>query len=636
MNLTSAIPFQPPPPGIKLNYFGSADTANIKSEDDSFNGWMIFQVLGNSSDVTFNFNATNFKFGVEDQNQNNALLTLDMGKTQEGLSEVNATGRTTYNLSFSGNSAIYANIRNNDNLDPAWPVRASGNDTNITLEGEAKWFGDLYISHTGTIDDKLEQVENDTQNKVVLNGSSAWTGNVRNEGKGTNEVVVSDNSSWTITQYSMVNKLTSTSTVSIENNAGLGFFAKLDDGEKSSLKNLTFGEGSYIQMMEGADVEITKAEGVAKVYYESLDNKLNIATADDGVALIVDGSLNTTGDTVAKLQEAYTGAKADFTIGQGLITDGSTGTIEGDKVTVTGTTRNTNLVNIADTTAITMMLWRAEADDLNQRMGDLRDSTANNGLWVRTHGGKMEATSVDNEFVGFQFGYDHNVSEGAQKQFVGGAISYTSGDATFANGSGDNYALGITGYSTWLFESGSYLDVSAKYGTLNNKFDINAGDLGKLSGDYSTHGLAFNVETGHRFPVANLFYVEPQLAFTASHIFGEDYGVGQGVSLSQDSFDSYVARAGIAAGIKCPDNMGSVWMKASYLYDFDGETSTTAKNGTVSNKFDQDFGGSWYELGIGATVNFTKNLHGYADFEYAAGAEIETPYKWNVGARYVW
>lgn len=54
--------------------------------------------------------------------------------------------------------------------------------------------------------------------------------------------------------------------------------------------------------------------------------------------------------------------------------------------------------------------------------------------------------------------------------------------------------------------------------------------------------------------------------------------------------------------------MGSLWMKASYLYDFDGQISTRAKAGSVANKLDQDLGG-WYELSIGASVNLTRNLH---------------------------
>lgn len=35
-----------------------------------------------------------------------------------------------------------------------------------------------------------------------------------------------------------------------------------------------------------------------------------------------------------------------------------------------------------------------------------------------------------------------------------------------------------------------------------------------------------------------------------------------------------------------------------------------------------------------ARVNFTKNLYGYADFEYVTGGEIKTPYRWNAGVRY--
>ena len=40
------------------------------------------------------------------------------------------------------------------------------------------------------------------------------------------------------------------------------------------------------------------------------------------------------------------------------------------------------------------------------------------------------------------------------------------------------------------------------------------------------------------------------------------------------------------------------------------------------------------EFGLGMNVNFTKNLYGYADFEYVTGGEIKTPYRWNAGVRY--
>ena len=70
--------------------------------------------------------------------------------------------------------------------------------------------------------------------------------------------------------------------------------------------------------------------------------------------------------------------------------------------------------------------------------------------------------------------------------------------------------------------------------------------------------------------MTGLAYVEPQIGFTASYIFSKDYNATQGIRIEQDSIDSYVARIGVQAGLNCPDNMGSVYARASYLYDFDG------------------------------------------------------------------
>ena len=97
-----------------------------------------------------------------------------------------------------------------------------------------------------------------------------------------------------------------------------------------------------------------------------------------------------------------------------------------------------------------------------------------------------------------------------------------------------------------------------------------------------------------------------------------------------------MARVGLQAGVNCPNNMGAFFVRASYLYDLDGETSTTARmaNAKDANRFDQDFGGGWYEFGLGMNVNFTKNLYGYADFEYVTGGGIKAPYRWNAGVRY--
>ena len=504
---------------------------------------------------------------------------------------------------------------------------------------------------------------------VNLENGSSWTGGVDVAKKSTVEVKLDDTSSWTVNKDSKVNYIQFNGAAAAfkaapEKNGVVladGVTLTVADGFKdktSTINNLHTGAGSTLAV-EKANVTLNNFAGKGDIVLNK-DGKVTVNAASDKVNATfttLDGSQLTTGNKVDanvliagalvdekgmdaviaeyNKNDSYKG-NGTVTFSGGLINDTVTGKNDAQgNFVVQNVQKNAQLVSIGESTAITMMQWRADADDMAQRMGDLRNNNGSVGVWARTFGGKAEAGHVDNKYYGVQAGVDTQIATTGPKQFVGGAVSYTTGDATFANGTGDNYMGTFTGYSTWLFDNGSYVDVAAKVGKLNNEFDL-AVEGQKLAGKYSTQAVALTVESGHRFPITNLTYVEPQVAFTASHIFGEDYGATNGVTIEQDSINSYVARVGVQAGLNCPDNMGSVFVRASYLYDFDGETSTVAHkaNAMDGNRFDQDFGGGWYELGLGMNVNFTKNLYGYADFEYVTGGEIKTPYRWNAGVRY--
>lgn len=484
--------------------------------------------------------------------------------------------------------------------------------------------------------------------------------------KSTVAVTLDETSSWTVSRNSRVNSIQLAPSVSRQaaKNSGVtignGVTLTIAEGDsaQSNIGRLHTGTGSSL-VVEEADVTINSIGGSGTVQLNK-NGVVTIKAASDEVnatlTSLEDSKLTTAEGVSASVTIA--GALADemgmdavikayndrknyagngkVTFSGGLIGDDLIGRNDENGVFVQESSRkNTQLVSIGEGTAITMMQWRADADDMAQRMGDLRSGDGTAGAWVRTFGGKAEAGHVDNKYYGIQTGVDALIGTGGTKQFAGGALSYATGDADFANGTGENYIGTLTGYSTWLFENGAYIDVTAKWGKLHNEFDL-AVDTRKLSGRYNTQALALTVESGHRFPLSRLTYVEPQVAFTASHIFGVDYGASEGVTVEQDSINSYVARVGLQAGVNCPNNMGAFFVRASYLYDLDGETSTTARmaNAKDANRFDQDFGGGWYEFGLGMNVNFTKNLYGYADFEYVTGGEIKTPYRWNAGVRY--
>lgn len=542
------------------------------------------------------------------------------------------------------------------------------NNTTVVLT-ESQWTGDLKdeVNLNGnSLGKPVDKSEAASKNVISLTDGSSWIGGVDVTAKSTVDVTLDGTSSWTVTKNSRVNSIglaPSESRQAAKNSGvtiGNGVTLTIAEGDsaQSNIGRLHTGTGSSL-VVEEADVTINSIGGNGTVQLNK-NGVVTIEAASDEVNATLTslkGSKLTTAEGVSAsvtiagalademgmdaVIKAYNDSKnydgnGTVTFSGGLIGDDLIGRNDENGVFVQESSRkNTQLVSIGEGTAITMMQWRADADDMAQRMGDLRSGDGTAGAWVRTFGGKAEAGHVDNKYYGIQTGVDALIGSGGTKQFAGGALSYATGDADFANGTGENYIGTLTGYSTWLFENGAYIDVTAKWGKLHNEFDL-AVDTRKLSGRYNTQALALTVESGHRFPLSRLTYVEPQVAFTASHIFGEDYGASEGVTVEQDSINSYVARVGLQAGVNCPNNMGAFFVRASYLYDLDGETSTTARmaNAKDANRFDQDFGGGWYEFGLGMNVNFTKNLYGYADFEYVTGGEIKTPYRWNAGVRY--
>lgn len=528
------------------------------------------------------------------------------------------------------------------NQEPPVGGAASGNITTVNVNGGA-WTGNLVTAG------KLTSYSN--ENTVNLTDNATWMGAVQTKDGDVTKVEMNGTSTWQVTGDSTVTSLQAEegTTVKVDKQLTLnGLHNSVDtldaqNGQinleqallvvhgKANVANMSFANGAEVVLVKDADVTLGNVTGAAHAHFEDLSTaKLNIQQAEGGVQLTVDASLNNKAadQVVADLNNAYSGADAQFEIAHGDITDAITGSFKND-VASYSTTKNATLVAVGQMTTMTMMQWRSEADDMNQRMGELRNGTAVNGLWARTYGGKAETNLAENEYYGLQIGMDRNISEGDMGHWVGAAVSYTDGDGTYTNGTSDNYTVAITGYSTWMTKTGSYLDLSAKFGKLHDDFE-----LGTLAGKYDTQAMALSAEMGHRFPITNIFFVEPQAALTYGHVFAEDYSAGNGVSVRQDSVNSYVARAGLMAGLQCPDNKGSVWVRASYLYDFDGESTTKATQGQLTNTIDQDFGGGWYELGLGATMNITPNLSGYADFEYVTGGEIDTPYRWNVGVRY--
>lgn len=311
----------------------------------------------------------------------------------------------------------------------------------------------------------------------------------------------------------------------------------------------------------------------------------------------------------------------------GGIQDGGTGTVDEDgTVTNIKPTKNPDVFGAEEIGALGLLSWRTELSDMNRRLGELRDSTGEHGFWVRMIRGENDYKSLDSQYNIYQLGYDEKLSSDPHWT-LGAAFSYTDGDGGYDTGRFEMSHKTLTLYGSKLNDDGSYIDIVGKYSRLNHDLRNTWGD-----GEYDADGYSIGVEVGKRFTQENGFWIEPQAQLTYGYVGSASYSIGD-IRVAQDSMESLIGRAGVRLGKDF--DKGNVYVRASYLYDFDGDTGVTFTNAQGQERsFDQDLGGGWCEIGLGTNINLSDTTHLYFDIEKTFGGEIATTWQWNAGMRW--
>lgn len=333
------------------------------------------------------------------------------------------------------------------------------------------------------------------------------------------------------------------------------------------------------------------------------------------------------GEEASELPEILAPAGAHVEQNPGGIDDGGKGTVNDDgTVDIDEIIKNPDVFGTEEVGALGLISWRNELDDMNKRLGELRDSKGEHGVWVRMVRGENDYKSLNSQYNTYQLGYDEKLSTDPHWT-LGAAFSYTDGDGGYDTGSFEMDHKTFTLYGSKLNDDGSYIDIVGKYSRLNHDLRNTWGD-----GEYDANGYSIGVEVGKRFQQGNGFWIEPQAQLTYGHVGSANYTAGD-IKVAQDGMESLIGRAGVRFG-KDLDN-GNIYLRASYLYDFDGETGVTFTNAEGRERsFDQDLGGGWCEVGIGTNINLSDATHLYFDIEKTYGGDITTDWKWNAGIRY--
>lgn len=570
--------------------------------------------------------------------QNNDMTDQDHRATVNVNTE-NTTIHADSALVAMSNSVL--NVNSNLVTNGKNAILTRGNsDVNINMDGEhtTQLNGDIVFNYDGASSGTVI----DSNVNVNLNGEgSFWTGNTKAEWNNGNEgkpdadkmqvshmtLQVENGAQWNPTSVKEVG----------DNSASAG-------SQAVALNSLKLNNGvvnlDSDKLGANSPVKVEKISGNGTITTNSLDNKLVIDEKAAGTKLKVEGS-GEIGDKIlagkATLEDLAGTAKMGDKIASdevetqdGIIAGkmfakvGADGKIDASTVKRAIQQHNQAVSSMAN---LSLMTWRQENNDMNKRLGEVRASEGNQGVWARMARGqaKYGQQGIKNQYNYYQLGYDSKISD---DWILGGAFTYTDGDSSYTNGSGTNKHTGFAVYGSNLRDDGSFIDLIAKYAHMKNDFDVNGGVGG---GDYSTNGLSFSAEYGKRFHRES-YWIEPQAELTYGRVSSVDFMTKRGAKVHQDSMDSLVGRLGFSLGKDI--KQGNVYVRASYLYDFQGDTSVTMSKGGAATTFKTDLGGGWWEFGVGTNLDLGHDTHFYLDVETTAGGDVDTPWQWNAGVRY--
>lgn len=300
-------------------------------------------------------------------------------------------------------------------------------------------------------------------------------------------------------------------------------------------------------------------------------------------------------------------------------------------------TRESEIVSgVKSALASSVMQMRADTNDLQRRLGDVRMNADNQGVWGKYIGGKSKITDsayVNQTYNMAQVGYDTKRGN----WIIGGAFLYGTNNSDYALGSGSGKTAGLALYGAKQFNDGRYLDIIAKGNRLKNDFTVRNSLGTTLSGDYHNTGTSLSLEYGKRIKRENGFYIDPSAELILSRLSGESFdartNTGSTVHINSDAVNSAIGRLGIGIGKEAKNS--NVFLKAALAHEFSGKMKATySMVGEPTTNSVVDLKDTWLDLELGGSWRFRPNTYVYGTFTKNFGGTVDTSYRVDAGIRH--
>ena len=513
---------------------------------------------------------------------------------------------TKFDGSVSSSGTVNMNLGTGSIWDvtgQSWVTNLKANDSVIIMDGEGT---NGYALHVNKIEGS---------NTFVMNVSADGTGDMLyvKDGTGAQQKLVINNAQEVLDNMD-VNDAVRFATVA---NSQGGF----ENGEFTDMPDMgvqTFGNSTRV-----ADA------GMFNVDFDIVYNDYNKT---------MDGDMSNGDDTVyngSDFAEDRPGDKyVDETYGNGT-----------NAKNIYIVRKNVTKENLSDAGKTIINMSRANyknaiyMDRLNKRLGEARyiNGEDEQGMWVRLRHDRIgQSGDFRSMNTMYELGYDVKQDCDNGERRIGMAFDYMRGSTSYSDiaGKGETKRYGLWLYDTWLGDKGHYVDYVAKWGHLDNDFDIYTMTGGeKVNGDYSNNVFSVSAEYGKKNDMGNNWYFEPQAQLQLARVTGADYVSSQNTKVSVDGINSLIGRAGFRLGRDLNEN-STVYVKADLLHEFLGDQTITATDATGMFRDTFENKGTWYDVGFGFATALSNSSYAFMDFEKSFGNDNDETYQINAGVQW--
>ncbi|MBL6349937.1 autotransporter outer membrane beta-barrel domain-containing protein, partial [Escherichia coli] len=279
----------------------------------------------------------------------------------------------------------------------------------------------------------------------------------------------------------------------------------------------------------------------------------------------------------------------------------------------------------------------SEVNNLNKRMGDLRDVNGEAGAWARIMSGTGSAGGgFSDNHTHVQVGVDKKHELDGLDLFTGFTVTHTDSSASADAFKGKTKSVGAGLYASAMFDSGAYIDLIGKYVHHDNEYTATFAGLGTR--DYSTHSWYAGAEAGYRCHVTEDTWIEPQAELVYGAVSGKQFAwkdQGMHLSMKDRDYNPLIGRTGVDVGKSFSGKDWKVTARAGLGYQFDllanGETVLRDASGEKRIKGEKD---SRMLMSVGLNAEIRDNVRFGLEFEKSAFGKYNVDNAVNANFRY--